>query len=133
MDVGMEFSRGAGLQRAADSIRESDEIIFFCDVDLVFSPEILTSIRRNTVQGDVVYYPVVFSQYNPDMVHAQREKRQSHFHFDELDGFWREFGYGMVSLYNSDFQKTVGFDLTLRGWGLEDVHLVAEPKDEGQQ
>jgi len=124
MKAGTEFSRGAGLQSAANTIRAVDEIIFFCDVDLVFSQEILTHIRRNTVQGKKVYYPVFFSQYDPNVVYFNNKKPQSHFSFEELDGFWRYFSYGMVSLYKSDFDKTPGFDLTIRGWGLEDIHLA---------
>ena len=30
----------------------------------------------------------------------------------------------MVSLYQSDFAASGGFDLTLQGWGGEDIHLV---------
>ena len=31
----------------------------------------------------------------------------------------------MVGIYKSDFDKSGGFDMSLQGWGLEDVHLVA--------
>ena len=129
MTPGAEFSRGAGLQLAAESVTRDDsrsgEVLFFCDVDLVFTRDILSHIRRNTVVGRQVYYPVFFSQYDPALVYAQRARPQSPFSFDELDGFWRYFSYGMVALYSSDFARTPGFDLTIRGWGLEDVHLVS--------
>jgi len=124
MPTGTDFSRGVGLQKAAESVKDPNEIIFFCDVDLVFSVEILMHIRRNTIQRKRVYYPVFFSQYDPESVYANLKRPESHFHFDELDGFWRHFSYGMVSLYKSDFMKTKGFDLSLRGWGLEDLHMV---------
>ena len=124
MPVGTEFSRGVGLQKSAEYVKDPNEIIFFCDVDLVFSIEILMHIRRNTIQNKRVYYPVFFSQYDPDVVYSEHTRPQNHFHFEELDGFWRHFSYGMVSLYKSDFMKTSGFDLSLRGWGLEDIHMV---------
>uniref|UniRef100_H2Y4K7 Hexosyltransferase n=1 Tax=Ciona savignyi TaxID=51511 RepID=H2Y4K7_CIOSA len=124
LEAGTEFSRGYGLQVAAKNVRSADEILFFCDVDLVFAPEILHHIRLNTIQNKQVYYPVFFSQYDPDVVYVEIPKPQSYFVFTELAGFWRHFSYGMVSIYASDFDKTNGFDLSIRGWGLEDIHLV---------
>jgi len=125
MRLDVEFSRGLGLQQAADAVTHKDEILFFCDIDLVLAPEILLHIRRNSVQGTQVYYPVFFSQYDPDVVFVERTKPSNHFRFSELDGFWRHFSYGMVSLFKSDFDRTEGFDLSIRGWGLEDVYLVS--------
>ena len=31
----------------------------------------------------------------------------------------------MVGIYKADFDQSGGFDMSLQGWGLEDVHLVA--------
>ncbi|XP_078485764.1 chondroitin sulfate synthase 3-like [Ciona intestinalis] len=124
LEPGTEFSRGFGLQIAAKSVESRDEIIFFCDVDLVFAPEILDHICRNTIRHKQVYYPVFFSQYDPDVVYVDMPKPQNYFVFSELAGFWRHFSYGMVSLYASDFDRTNGFDLSIHGWGLEDIHLV---------
>lgn len=122
---GAAFSRGLGLQSAASEILNENEIVFFCDVDLVFSPEILLHIRRNTIQGKQVYYPVFFSQYDPQVFTYSHWNPKTHFRFEEDDGFWRGFSYGMVSMYKSDFDKTGGFDLSIKGWGLEDVFLVS--------
>jgi len=44
--------------------------------------------------------------------------------FDNDVGYWRQSGYGILSVYNSDFLDTGGFDLEIRGWGREDVDLV---------
>ena len=120
-----EFSRGIGLQEASKHVEDSNEILFFCDVDLVFAPDLIERIRQNTIQGKRVYYPVFFSQYDPDVVYVEREKPKNPFHFDELNGFWRIFSYGMFSIYKSDFTKTNGFNVAIRGWGLEDVEMVS--------
>jgi len=99
--------------------------VFFCDVDLIFSPDILLHIRRNTVRGKQVYYPVFFSQYNPQAFRNNKRQDKVQFRFDEHDGFWRSFSYGVVSMYKCDYDKTGGFDLSIKGWGLEDLLLVS--------
>ena len=122
---GAEFSRGIGLQEASKFVKDKNEILFFCDVDLVFTSDLLHHIRRNTVQGKRVYYPVFFSQYDPDVVYVERPKPATHFRFEELDGFWRFFSFGMLSIYKSDFIRTPGYNTKIHGWGLEDVEMVS--------
>ena len=69
-------------------------------------------------QGKVAYYPVIFSKFEKSNPASADEP------LAQDGGFWREYGFGMVSLYQSDFAKSGGFDVDLQGWGLEDVHLV---------
>ncbi|CAG5112275.1 Oidioi.mRNA.OKI2018_I69.chr2.g6506.t1.cds [Oikopleura dioica] len=113
-----EFSRGKGLQTGAQAC-EHDDLLFFCDIDMVFNTETLRHIRQFTVQGEVAFYPTVFSKYDPAST-----LKKGNFHISEREGFWREYGFGMVSLYQADFLESGGFDQSLHGWGLEDVHLV---------
>ena len=127
-----DFSRGIGLQEANKHVDNENEILFFCDVDLVFTPDFLQRIRRNTIQGQRVYYPVFFSQYDPDIVNVKRPQPLTPFNFEEVDGFWRFYSFGMFSIYKSDFDQTRGFKTDIRGWGLEDVEMVSssdEKKD----
>ena len=46
------------------------------------------------------------------------------FFISENQGFWREFGFGMISIFKSDLQRAGGYDLTIEGWGMEDVRLI---------
>ena len=124
LEKGKDFSRGIGLQEASKHVENKNEILFFCDVDLVFKPDILLHIRRNTVQGKRVYYPVFFSQYDPDVVYVEKPRPLTHFSFEELDGFWRFFSFGMFSIFKSDFDQTRGFKTDIKGWGLEDYEMV---------
>ena len=124
LEKGTAFSRGIGLQEASKHVENGNEILFFCDVDLVFAPDMLNHIRRNTVRGEKVYYPVFFSQFDPDVVYVEKERPPTHFSFEELDGFWRYFSFGMLSIYKSDFARTIGFNTKIQGWGLEDVEMV---------
>ena len=87
LEKGKEISKGIGLQEASKRIKNRNEILFFCDVDLVFAPDTLTHIQRNTVRGRLVYYQVFFSQNDPDVVYAEKERSRAYFSFDELDGF----------------------------------------------
>lgn len=115
------FSRGLALSLGANQF-EQNSLLFFCDVDLVFDGGFLHRCRKNTILGQQVYYPMVFSQYNPDATY-QNKKPASHFIFDKDAGFWRVYAFGIVSVYNSDMKSVGGFDTTIQGWGLEDVDL----------
>ncbi|KAI4529536.1 hypothetical protein MG293_020214 [Ovis ammon polii] len=96
-----EFSRGKGLDVGARSWKGSNVLLFFCDVDIYFTSEFLNTCRLNT-------QPVM-------ALSLQVIKKET--------GFWRDFGFGMTCQYRSDFINIGGFDLDIRGWGGEDVHL----------
>ena len=61
----LNFSRSIGCELGA-ALFDSDELIFFVDVDIVFSNEFLLRARLNTIEFKQVYYPIVFSEYDPD-------------------------------------------------------------------
>lgn len=116
-----EFSRGRALGLGVSKAKEKD-LLFFIDVDIVFTASALARIRLNTVLNRRLYFPVVFSQFNPKISHAKNEK-YNHFVIDEKSGFWRQFGFGIVSIYKQDFLEIGGFDLSIKGWGKEDIDL----------
>ncbi|GFS14987.1 hexosyltransferase [Elysia marginata] len=135
-----EFSRGPALQLGAERC-SPEALLFFLDVDIIFTPASLQRVRLNTRKGQQVYFPIVFSQYDPKpvcrpgkpscqcQVGPGGQGSECVLVSDDVgedSGYWRLFGFGIAALYRSDYNKVGGFDLSIRGWGKEDVDLYTK-------
>uniref|UniRef100_A0A8D0HIH5 Hexosyltransferase n=1 Tax=Sphenodon punctatus TaxID=8508 RepID=A0A8D0HIH5_SPHPU len=119
------FSRGLGLEVASSQF-ENGTLLLFCDVDLIFTTDFLQRCRDNTVKGQQVYYPIIFSQYDPKVTYGGSPPAESNFVFTKKTGFWRDYGFGITCIYKSDLLSVGGFDTSIQGWGLEDVDLFTK-------
>lgn len=113
------FSRARALDFGLSKLTDR-ELAFFIDVDIIFSSEALQRVRYNTIMNQQIYFPIVFSQYDPKIVDEMGFNDRGA-GIDEINGYWRQFGFGIVSLYKKDYTQIGGFDLTIQGWGKEDV------------
>ncbi|KAK2583356.1 hypothetical protein KPH14_009352 [Odynerus spinipes] len=113
------FSRANALHEGASKMKD-DDLLLFIDVDIVFTNFALHRIRLNTLMDKRIYFPVVFSEYDPKIVYGD-SKKHDRYAITEVSGYWRQFGFGIVSLYKKDYDAVGGLDLSIRGWGKEDV------------
>ncbi|KAB0351539.1 hypothetical protein FD754_016396 [Muntiacus muntjak] len=122
LPVSGEFSRALALEVGSSQFN-NESLLFFCDVDLVFTAEFLQRCRANTVLGQQIYFPIIFSQYDPKIVYSGKVPSDNHFAFTQKTGFWRNYGFGITCIYKGDLIRVGGFDVSIQGWGLEDVDL----------
>lgn len=120
-----EFSRSELLEFGAKNIK-SNELMFFCDIDIIFKETFLEMCRSNTLEGEQVFYPILFSYYNPVLLEQMQnlESAQKNLTIDINSGFFRKTGFGMVCVYKKDFDQIGRFkDWKTKGWGGEDLFL----------
>ncbi|KAL9954156.1 hypothetical protein ACROYT_G041657 [Oculina patagonica] len=122
LDVAGNFSRGIALSLAADKFDQT-ALLFLCDVDLIFNSEFIDRCRMNTALGKRVYFPIMFSQFDPDLTYKNKIKPDTHFTINKDAGIWRWYSYGPACIYHQDLDSVGGFDTSIKGWGLEDVDL----------
>lgn len=116
-----DFSRGRALQTGAQ-LFSNDSLLVFTDVDFHVDRTTIHRLRKNAIRGKQVYFPIFFSEFEQETscgIACQDSEREFH----HQKGYWRQSSYGPVSVYNSDFQAVGGFNLSIIGWGKEDLLL----------
>lgn len=133
------FSRGRGLHvgtRNYSNTKTPNPLLFFCDVDVIFTKYFFDRCRNYAVSNKQAYFPIIFGLYNPHNVYkfkgvALPPKLHQTVLSDET-GYWIDRGTGMVCIYRNDYYKTGGFDLNVKGWGGEDGYLYVKYKSQSK-
>ena len=108
-----KYERASSLNMALSKVDNENDIVFTCDLHLELPNDIVDSIRKHSFQGLSGYAPIVFrlecghTILNPS-------------------GFWEGVGYGLFSMYKSDWVKVGSFNSAnyKDKWGGEDWELV---------
>lgn len=116
------FQRGLALNMGAKYFGKN-ALLSFSDVDLVFDSEYLYRCRLNTILNEQVYFPIMFSQFSPNITRTRKTKAKNVFTFEKDVGLWRIHSYGPVCVYSDDASAIGGFNTEIRGWGMEDVEF----------
>jgi hypothetical protein len=123
--VPQAFSRAANLQWGINSLAP-DDLAIVLDIDMNLRRQFFDRCLAFTQQGQMVYFPAVFSYYNPSLWKraVQRQYEVDPWALITADtGAWRDYGYGMVAGYVSDFRRAGGYNLVHQEWGYEDLDL----------
>lgn len=117
------FTRGYARSYGASRFNNTD-LLFFIDLDMIFTRDLFPRIRHHTIFQKQVYFPIIFSQYDPTYWETtQYQANFSSFHLRDDVGYWRQYGFGMLGIYKGDLASTGNWNVEINGWGKEDVEI----------
>ena len=118
-----QFQRAIACNILHDVARDHS-VLLVIDVDMRLSPPYFARSLAFAVKGLSVYFPVVWSRFNPASVRKVARLRGED--VEQLDvvgsphsGKWRVWGKGNYAIFGSD-AKTLRMDDRIVGWGGED-------------
>jgi len=126
------FTRGFARSYGASHFNDTD-LLFFIDLDMIFTKELFPRIRHHTIFQKQVYFPIIFSQYDPHYWDSKAiDNDFQSFQLRDDIGYWRQYGFGMLGIYKADLGSIGNWNVEISGWGKEDVEiydkLVQSPK-----
>lgn len=116
------FSRAAAINEGAAVIQSG--LLFIVDVDILLYEEVFKRIRRNTLRGKLIYFPIVFNRFFDACANESECAHKPFTHLNDVFGFWRYFGNGMLAIYKSDFAKLGSLNAKSKEWGGEDIDFL---------
>ncbi|CAF4028069.1 unnamed protein product, partial [Rotaria magnacalcarata] len=117
------YNRGLGRQLAS-KLFTNNQLLFFLDVDIIFTGQALDSTRRLmihqlSISSCTVYFPIVFSFFSNMFV----TRHNSTIDINSRSGLFSIYGFGNVAVRKEDLDKIGGWETNNRDWGLEDGNL----------
>ncbi|KAI6654869.1 N-acetyl-beta-glucosaminyl-glycoprotein 4-beta-N-acetylgalactosaminyltransferase 1-like [Oopsacas minuta] len=118
IDFGGPWEKTAAINVGIDSVKNPNDIIYITDLSIHYPAHLPDTIRKHTFQGYSGFAPIIF--YFSCEFSGQSFYDQFYF------GLYSITGYGLFSLYKSDWIKVGGMDSSqFKGiWGFEDNDLA---------
>lgn len=85
------------------------ELLFLADIHIDFSMQFIERCRMNAVENEQVYFPMIFSPYDPVEFHKSRIvfPYATKFKISEKMGAWMPESYHLVCVFNYDLVKVL--------------------------
>ena len=120
------YNRGLGRQLASKYFT-NNQILFFLDVDLVFTGQSLINTRRLmihqlSISSCAVYFPIIYSMFSNMFV----IDNQSMIDIKSDFGLFSIYGFGNVAVRKGDLDRIGGWETNNYDWGVEDVNLFQQ-------
>jgi hypothetical protein len=123
-----KFSRAKALNMLHHAC-DAASMVVAMDIDMQFDVGFLNRIRAFVNPGISMYFPIVWSTFNPTNVDklaaffaVPRESLSA-----DYRGIWRNFGYGIYAMYGEDAKK-YGLSESFTSWGGEDNDFFGRMK-----
>ncbi len=100
------------------------ELLFLADIHIDFSMQFIERCRMNAVENEQVYFPTIFSPYDPAEFHKSRIvfPYATKFKISEKMGAWMPESYHLVCVFNYDLIKVLngnqGGEESEKNWNL---------------
>jgi hypothetical protein len=123
------FSRAKALNTLTKNACNSENCYFsMMDVDMEIKPSFIENMIRYLKSEQDIYYPIVWSEYDPVAVLAAETIFGKQRPYTEQRGMWRKVGYGMWAMKGARARELTIENRTAGKWGGEDVELFAMVK-----
>jgi hypothetical protein len=123
------FSRAKALNTLTKNACGSENCYFsMMDVDMEIKPSFIENMIRYLKSEQDIYYPIVWSEYDPVAVLAAETIFGKQRPYTEQRGMWRKGGYGMWAMKGARVRELKVENRTASKWGGEDNELFAMVK-----
>ncbi|KAL9979434.1 hypothetical protein ACROYT_G017105 [Oculina patagonica] len=108
-----KFYKTLALNKAVERVPSEHDLLLLFDLHIDVPIDIMDSVRKNTIEGRLVYLPIV-GRLDCDSTYVDHQ------------GYWEIAGYGLLSVYKSDWMRFGGMNTEdyKYEWGGEDKDLL---------
>jgi len=127
-----KFSRARSCNALTEHACISSNCYFtMIDVDLEISVNFFKNMVTYLTSNKVIYYPILFSEYDPTAVRAAETVFGNLEPYDHHRGMWRETGFGIYAIRGTAVRDLRIQKRVASKWGGEDVELRNLVQDRG--